>query len=182
MREEEDDQEEKDRERIIKSRSLYIFTFPEDHETIEDFKNVTNNFCNMELIFYEDPDILKNYLHQYARDLDNFIIVVVDTIEIDQVINEFLKTEQDRNFDSANSTYKNSHRSNNIRKVDKKRQKIITSQMSMKSNLGMNSNFEGPGEENEIWLREIMMDRDNYFHPFGGLQGRNVYLIHRYDR
>ena len=54
--------------------------------------------------------------------------------------------------------------------------------MSMKSNLGMNSNFEGPGEENEIWLREIMMDRDNYFHPFGGLQGRNVYLIHRYDR
>ena len=27
-----------------------------------------------------------------------------------------------------------------------------------------------------------MADRDNYFHPFGGLQGRNVYILYRFDK
>lgn len=65
-------------------------------------------------------------------------------------------------------------------KIIDKRPKI-TSQMSLKSNLGMTSNFI-THDDSENWLRALMADRDNYFHPFGGLQGRNVYILYRFDK
>lgn len=29
----------------------------------------------------------------------------------------------------------------------------------------------------EGWLEKVMMERDNFFHPFKGLKGSNVYLL-----
>ena len=67
----------------------------------------------------------------------------------------------------------------NLKIIDKRPK--VASQMSLKSNLGMTSNFIS-NDDSENWLRALMADRDNYFHPFGGLQGRNVYLLYRYDK
>ena len=48
-----EEEELKLNERIIHARSLFILTFESDNETIADFTNMTNNFCNMELLVYK---------------------------------------------------------------------------------------------------------------------------------
>ena len=41
--------------------------------------------------------------------------------------------------------------------------------------------LEGPDNGDE-WLKQLMLKRDNFFHPFAGLKGANVYLMYRYDK
>lgn len=47
--------------------------------------------------------------------------------------------------------------------------------------LSMNSKVGG-FETSDEWLKNLMLDRDRFFHPFEGLTGRNVYLLYRYDK
>ena len=123
----------------------------------------------MELIVYDNADRLRELLNTYVRDNENFTICIIDSTVYgyDAIVYEFVER------------HKNGEGMDNLKIIDKRPK--VASQMSLKSNLGMTSNFIS-NDDSENWLRALMADRDNYFHPFGGLQGRNVYLLYRYDK
>ena len=105
-------------------------------------------------------------LYTYSKDLENFVIVVIDShfYEYEAVVEDFIR--KNKNFDMVD----------NLKVIDKKPK--YTSQMS---NLFMHSNFQS-FDDSEDWLREMLKSRDDYFHPFNGLSGKNVYILVRFDK
>lgn len=64
--------------KIINAQTLYIITYEGDTETDDISNSYPNNFNNRYVLGYQSEDELLNLLHNYARNDDNFTIVVID--------------------------------------------------------------------------------------------------------
>jgi hypothetical protein len=63
--------------KIINAKTLYIITYEGDTETNEIESSLPNNFHNRYLLSYQNENELSNLLNLYARDDDNFIILII---------------------------------------------------------------------------------------------------------
>ncbi len=125
----------------------------------------------MELLLYSSTTDFAILLREGVKSKDNYTVAIVpggvNTVdyEYEKEIKEFMRQ------------YKNTELIDNFTFVSTANG-IHTSLLSAMYQNDMNvSRLYQLGNNDEGWLEKIMIERDNFFHPFRGLKGANVYLL-----